>query len=128
MALDERRRAFRVTRVRRGYEVWFRGVHSDIGGGTNPGLNSIALRWMALKGIRAGLPLDEVHVTAINGQVDPNTNLGVNPDLIRNKPRRVNRTDRVHYTVTSREANGHHNPPAGHAVETENDERNRLQP
>src|SRR5215510_146638 len=29
MALDERRTSFFVTRVRRGYEVWFRGAHSD---------------------------------------------------------------------------------------------------
>ena len=31
-------------------EVWFRGVHSDIGGGNdNRGLNDITMKWMMLK-------------------------------------------------------------------------------
>ena len=58
MALDERRPSFVVTRVDGAYEVWFRGVHSDIGGGNeNVGLNNITLRWMYRKAMLAGLPI-----------------------------------------------------------------------
>jgi uncharacterized protein (DUF2235 family) len=44
MALDERRPSFLQTRLTGADEVWFRGVHSDIGGGNgNRGLNDITL-------------------------------------------------------------------------------------
>ena len=55
MALDEARTVFQLTRLcgtgrdeaERLVEVWFRGVHSDVGGGNgNFGLNWIALDWM----------------------------------------------------------------------------------
>ena len=57
LALDERRGSFPVTRQaaanafearRRGiHEVWFRGYHSDVGGGNdNEGLSNIPLVWM----------------------------------------------------------------------------------
>src|SRR3989338_8757624 len=57
MALDENRQNFGLQRVvttvgdataqGRVYEVWFRGVHSDIGGGNrNIGLSSISMYWM----------------------------------------------------------------------------------
>lgn len=64
MALDERRKLFPLTRVEGPVpagclsEVWFRGVHSDIGGGNgNCGLNWISLHWMFQAAIRAGLPI-----------------------------------------------------------------------
>src|SRR5262245_15588305 len=39
LAMDERRQSFRPTRQINAYEVWFRGVHSDVGGGNgNVGL------------------------------------------------------------------------------------------
>ena len=41
------------------FEVWFRGVHSDVGGGNNnPALSSIALNWMLRKAASCGLPID----------------------------------------------------------------------
>jgi uncharacterized protein (DUF2235 family) len=57
LALDERRIDFKVHRLDarvedanqegRLFEVWFHGVHSDVGGGTDcPGLSSLALNWM----------------------------------------------------------------------------------
>ena len=59
IALDERRDAFRVTRVDDGYQVWFRGVHSDVGGGNeNASLSNIALAWMLRKAAAVGLPVD----------------------------------------------------------------------
>jgi hypothetical protein len=59
LALDERRSNFVPTSLDGAYEVWFRGVHSDVGGGnTNLGLNNITLRWMARKALFAGVPVD----------------------------------------------------------------------
>lgn len=53
MALNETRQAFNVLRLDpKGkyphiHELWFRGVHSDVGGGNgNLGLSGITLRWM----------------------------------------------------------------------------------
>ena len=41
-------------------EVWFRGVHSDVGGGNgNRGLNWIALNWMYSAAKRCGLPMND---------------------------------------------------------------------
>ena len=73
MALDEARTVFQLTRLcgtgrdeaERLVEVWFRGVHSDIGGGNgNFGLNWITLDWMYAAAIRAGLPIDPAAVIA----------------------------------------------------------------
>ena len=67
MALDETRELFPLTRLcdKHGNhgeplrELWFRGVHSDVGGGNgNRGLNWIALNWMLLNAQKAGLPID----------------------------------------------------------------------
>jgi uncharacterized protein (DUF2235 family) len=66
MAMDESRALFPLTRLcddngQHGdelVEVWFRGVHSDIGGGNgNRGLNWIALHWMFMAAKRVGLPI-----------------------------------------------------------------------
>ena len=66
MALDESRAFFPLTRLcardgahdDRLVELWFRGVHSDVGGGNgNRGLNWIALHWMFMSARRAGLPI-----------------------------------------------------------------------
>lgn len=65
MSLDENRLLFPLTRMRRhdkpidGFsETWFRGVHSDVGGGNgNRGLNWITLNWMFNAAKREGLPI-----------------------------------------------------------------------
>ena len=68
MALDERRGNFPLTRIKtrkggtlgdRLQEVWFRGVHSDVGGGKCAGLSNIALCWMLKRAKEAGLPVVE---------------------------------------------------------------------
>ena len=72
MALDETRLFFPLTRVSREdvpdaqvVEVWFRGVHSDVGGGNNNRtLNWVALHWMFHEAIRYGLPIDPAAVAA----------------------------------------------------------------
>ena len=66
MAIHESRAFFPLTRLcdRQGtpakslVELWFTGVHSDVGGGNgNRGLNSTALHWMFMNARRAGLPM-----------------------------------------------------------------------
>jgi uncharacterized protein (DUF2235 family) len=71
MAMDETRVLFPLTRMCDGngnhgdevVEVWFRGVHSDVGGGNgNRGLNWIALHWMFVNAQRAGLPIAQAAI------------------------------------------------------------------
>jgi uncharacterized protein (DUF2235 family) len=73
MALDERRAFFQLTRLwgtgpsplRPPVEVWFRGVHSDCGGGNgNFGLNWIALNWMFENARRHGLKIAQAAIDA----------------------------------------------------------------
>jgi uncharacterized protein (DUF2235 family) len=68
LAIDERRGPFRPTlwerqpeapRTQRLHQVWFAGVHSDVGGGyPDHGLGDLALRWMARQANDAGLDVD----------------------------------------------------------------------
>jgi uncharacterized protein (DUF2235 family) len=125
MAIDERRQTFRVTRVLNAYEVWFRGVHSDVGGGNgNIGLSAIALRWMLHKAAGAGLPVRAAAIAACAGKVKPEAPLQPPKDLIENEYRGFLQGDRFHYTVAERP--GHSNPPAGFARESEEDERKAI--
>ena len=44
-------------------EVWFAGVHSNIGGGyDNSQLSNIALSWMMSKAVEAGLPTEDAYI------------------------------------------------------------------
>jgi len=100
MALDERRPSFVNQRVADAYEVWFRGVHSDIGGGNNnPGLEYVALRWMFRKAIACGLPITEANIT--DSAIHPETRIKPNTfsDLSRLGWRKVQLTDTIHYAV-----------------------------
>lgn len=67
MAIDEKRRHFRVTRWHKQDDSadqtveqrWFIGVHSDVGGGTRfAGLSDISLEWMIRRAGALGLKLD----------------------------------------------------------------------
>ena len=68
ISLDERRAFFRQNRFkphRRVREVWFAGVHSDVGGGYTAGTDGLAripLEWMLVEARRAGLRLDDDRV------------------------------------------------------------------
>jgi uncharacterized protein (DUF2235 family) len=63
LALDERRAKFRTNRIERSpqqdcQELWFAGVHSDVGGGYKPPRNLLArvpLGWMLREARRAGM-------------------------------------------------------------------------
>jgi uncharacterized protein (DUF2235 family) len=127
LALDELRQTFRPTRVNGGYEVWFRGVHSDIGGGNdNEALSHIALRWMLRKAIKAGLPIRPGSDRMLDAKIDPNAKVSKNKDLIKNGPREIKTGDLVHYSVTNRE--GHVNPAANAPIESDMNETERLKP
>ncbi|HEX2060650.1 MAG TPA: DUF2235 domain-containing protein [Thermoanaerobaculia bacterium] len=125
IALDERRQAFRVTRVAGAYEVWFRGVHSDIGGGNeNLELSNIALAWMLRKAARAGVPVDPAVADSL--QVDPDAPVRPSElDLIENDFREVLPVW-MHHTIKIREHQNYRPVPPGCPVETPELERERI--
>lgn len=119
MALDERRPSFLPTRLHGAYEVWFRGVHSDVGGGnTNRGLNDITMKWMMSKAMAAGLPITAGDISTL--RPDPSAQPHVDKRLPL-RVRVVGMLDRRHYTV-SNVADGD-NPPDSCPVETVADEQ-----
>jgi uncharacterized protein (DUF2235 family) len=106
MALDETRLLFPLTRMQRenqpvaGFtETWFRGVHSDVGGGNgNLGLNWLSLNWMLRAAKREGLPiLDDAIAQNLahrdKPQIVKKHRVSVGPD------RRIASTDFVHVSV-----------------------------
>src|SRR5438552_2842789 len=97
LALDERRPSFLPTRLNGACEVWFRGVHSDIGGGNaNRGLNDITLKWMMSKAKAAGLPLTDNDIAVLQ----PDSRATPHPDVkIPIAVRLVSAVDRRHYTA-----------------------------
>jgi hypothetical protein len=118
LALDEARQAFRPTRVRGGCEVWFRGVHSDVGGGNNNhALNDITMRWMLRKAIAGGLPMATDCIAVSCARIDVDGKISENFDPIRNRPREPKVDDAFHYSVAARP--GHVNPKDPCTRETE---------
>jgi uncharacterized protein (DUF2235 family) len=127
LALDERRQTFRLHRLEarvddanqegRLFELWFRGVHSDIGGGNNnPGLSSIALNWMFERARACGLDLDPAVIARNRLRMDPERPISPGPkyDLIEDPFRVVRWNDRVHASVGARNGrNAHNHPPVG---------------
>jgi hypothetical protein len=120
LALDERRPSFLPTRVEGACEVWFRGVHSDVGGGNrNQGLNDVTLRWMMHKAMGAQLPILQEDIDALK----PDPAALPSPAGRHKLPlaiRTVSSTDRGHYTVTP--LKGWATLPDTCAVESESDE------
>lgn len=124
LALDEQRQTFQLHRLNarvedanqegRLFEVWFRGIHSDVGGGnTNPGLSSIALDWILHKASSLGLPLRHEVVVENQARLLPGATVSDVPwhDLVRSRARVVRWNDQVHRSVTF--ATGCVNPPSG---------------
>ena len=118
LSLDERRPSFLPTRLSGACEVWFRGVHSDIGGGNgNRGLNDITLKWMMSKAKAASLPITDADISVL--RPDPGA-----PPKLEGLPlelRLVGAVDRRHYTVSP--VRGATMPPATCPVETAADEQ-----
>jgi len=127
MALDERRLFFPLTRLSgsrpneqgRLMEAWFRGVHSDVGGGDlAQGLASIALNFMFTQAELAGLPLDPSIVQENEARIDPNFPISLHDThLIEDLGpfRAISTYDLAHVSVQPRKDGGgreHNNPPA----------------
>lgn len=126
MALDERRERFSMTRVRpsregqsdagRLQEVWFRGVHGDVGGGRSPGLSSIALCWMLRRAKEQGVLLDEGRLRQYEEWCDPEAPISQPGDSTKDLARFIHIRDSVHSSVKPRGWQGgrcHVNPPSG---------------
>ncbi len=106
IALNERRQAFDGTRLdidrQHGNieELWFRGVHSDVGGGNrNVALSNIALKWMMEKAGSCGLPIKKSNIRALDARIDPTAPVSENFDPIKNPRREVYPKDRFHSTA-----------------------------
>jgi uncharacterized protein (DUF2235 family) len=103
LALDEARQAFRPTRLQGSCEVWFRGVHSDVGGGNNNhALNDITLRWMLRKAMASGLDMTTGCIEKNCAGINVEGKIGSNFDPIHNRQREPKDGDRYHYTVAMR--------------------------
>jgi hypothetical protein len=123
LAIDERRLPFLPTRLHGACEVWFRGVHGDVGGGnTNRGLNDISMRWMMSKAKAAGLPISAEDIAAL--RPDPAT-LPRPDKKLPLQLRVVSAVDRCHYTVTP--LSDWATPPGTCPVENEADEHIALE-
>lgn len=85
-------------------ECWFRGVHSDVGGGNkNPALSSIALDWMFAKAQQAGVTLDSKVVERNRKRIKPEAKISVHKrEAGKSRFRKLRQPDPVHETVTFR--------------------------
>jgi uncharacterized protein (DUF2235 family) len=130
ISLDERRPSFEVTRVANAYETWFRGVHSDVGGGNgNAGLNNITLRWMYRKAILCGLPITEANINDDACRPIDRIKPSFFSELSKITWRNLSADDVLHYTVAQHTVQP--DEPCrpltpGCAVETEPFERQRI--
>ena len=119
MALDESRASFHVHRVKSHggqlpdgtiEEVWFRGCHSDIGGGEHhDALANIALVWMLRRAAASGLEFDADDVKAAVDGRDAAAAIiraGFDRKIKKREPRAG---DHVHCSVAERPE--HLNPP-----------------
>lgn len=116
LALDERRGNFHLHRPKvlgqaeagRLTEVWFRGVHSDIGGNGAKeapprGLASIALNWMIVNAQACELKFDPTLVAQNRAAAHAEARMLDNLDPIETSFRKLRDGDLVHETVTIRD-------------------------
>ncbi len=109
MAIDEKRKFFPVLRWKsdaRALQVWFAGVHSDVGGGyANSGLGDVALNWMIYRALSHGL---EFKKNYMDENVDPRPAGLIHKSytgkwkLLGEKTRKILKTDFVHQAVAER--------------------------
>lgn len=97
-------------------EAWFRGVHSDIGGGKNIslGLAYTSLCWMLSRAIKSNLPIDMERYNAYKLKMDSKQEISNKKKLDKDAFRKINVTDWVHESVAARE--NHNNPSAANPV------------
>jgi len=122
LALDERRPSFLVTRLNGAYEVWFRGVHSDVGGGNRQiPRNNISLKWMLSKAKAAELPISDGDLAALAEDAPKPPVFDLLHRMAPIDVRTVSDVDRKHYTVEP--MSGCRDVPVSCLVESELDER-----
>ena len=118
MALDESRLLFPLTRLSGSapttgvvlQEVWFRGVHSDVGGGNNNDtLNGIALNWLFQAAKRCGLPIRESDVLANLAAITKPAALSSHK-IDAEVKRRIRDTDLLHSSVVISAGERYNNP------------------
>jgi hypothetical protein len=110
MALDERRETFGVTRLNEKHdldnvqELWFRGVHSDVGGGNeNAGRSNIALNWMLDRAIECGVPINSAKRKKDKySTIDDAARISENKDVKRDKRRKRLDGDKEHPSANAR--------------------------
>jgi uncharacterized protein (DUF2235 family) len=115
LAIDEQRAAFQpslwspsATSNTHSEQVWFPGVHSDVGGGyAERGLANISLRWMLKKAVDAGLDVDEARLEEDRFQPDPAGELHHEAysggwRLLGSEARAITADDRVHEAAFQR--------------------------
>ena len=109
MALDERRETFNVTRLNPDkkygniHEVWFRGLHSGVGGGNrNVTRSNIALQWMFEQAINCGLPINKTKAQLPRySKTDRFAPVFENTDAQIDERRTVHTNDEIHPTAYS---------------------------
>lgn len=109
ISLNERRQTFDVTRPiaesphTEFVEMWFKGVHCDIGGGNdNKERSNIALAWMLEAGLACNLPLEKSEIERIKLKTDTLAPIKNNADLVRNNPRPFKPGDKLHPSAIPR--------------------------
>ncbi len=110
MALDERRETFNVIRLdpenqhAHVKEVWFRGVHGDIGGGNeNPDRSNIAFRWMVDCAKSCGVPINAAMAKKAKYSVfDLKAPVSESTDPVRDDRRDVGASDEIHPTAKAK--------------------------
>jgi len=113
LARHERRQAFDVHRLDPKHkkanvkELWFRGVHSDIGGGNNNiSLNSISLHWMMSQARAAGIPFGDEQLREVEELQNPAASTFVNDDRFDQIDREYYEGDQLHSSAARRLAVG----------------------
>ncbi|PSQ90703.1 MAG: hypothetical protein BRD57_06140, partial [Proteobacteria bacterium SW_6_67_9] len=114
LAIDEQRAAFQPslwspsdTASTHSEQVWFPGVHADIGGGyPERGLANISLRWMLKKAVDCGLEIDAERLADARFQPDPGGKLHDSHSggwiFLGSEAREITGADRVHEAAFTR--------------------------
>ena len=108
MAMNERRESFDITRLAHNNsttsltEMWFRGVHGDIGGGNgNIARSNIALQWMLSAAAQVGVPINLTRAAEPRYNTDATqlAPISANKDLKVDRRREVKAADKLHPSV-----------------------------
>lgn len=108
MAIDEKRRVFPVLRWNtdpRVTQIWFAGVHADVGGGYDDvGLSDITLEWMVWRGVDHGLDFSETKFRKLDPKPDGRRHESYKGiwRVFGEEARTVKTTDPIHESVRKR--------------------------